>query len=61
MQKGTVSGEIVPDTQYRSFQLAQRDQILTQQTLVRLKKSRPFFFDTVVFLYDLTQNRWQNT
>lgn len=47
-------GEIVPDTRYRSFQLAQEDQIRLQQALIRLEKRTREILE-FVFLYDLTQ------
>ncbi len=50
----TCLGEMVPDTQYRSFQLAQEDQIRLQQALVKLE-NRTHEILKFVFLYDLTQ------
>ena len=50
----TCLGEMVPDNQYRSFQLAQEDQIRLQQSLVKLEK-RTHEILTFVFFYDLTQ------
>lgn len=47
-------GELVPDTRYRSFQLAQEDQIRLQQALIRLEKRTRQILE-FVFLYDLTQ------
>jgi RNA polymerase sigma-B factor len=47
-------GDLVPDTQYRSFQLAQEDQIRLQQGLVQLEKRTRQVLE-FVFLYDLTQ------
>lgn len=47
-------GDLVPDTRYRSFQLAQEDQIRLQQALVRLEKRTREILE-FVFLYDLTQ------
>ncbi|HIK16291.1 MAG TPA: RNA polymerase sigma factor SigF [Leptolyngbyaceae cyanobacterium M33_DOE_097] len=47
-------GEMVPDTRYRSFQLAQEDQIRLQQALARLEKRTRQILE-FVFLYDLTQ------
>jgi RNA polymerase sigma-B factor len=47
-------GEIVPDTRYRSFQLAQEDQIRLQQALVRLENRTREILE-FVFLHDLTQ------
>jgi RNA polymerase sigma-B factor len=54
-ETGTSSlGEMVPDTRYRSFQLAQEDQFRLQQALVRLEKRTREILE-FVFLYDLTQ------
>lgn len=50
----TYLGEIVPDSQYRSFQLAQEDQMRLHQALVQLEK-RTHDILKFVFLYDLTQ------
>lgn len=47
-------GELVPDTQYRSFQLAQEDQIRLQQSLAHLEKRTRQILE-FVFLHDLTQ------
>lgn len=47
-------GELVPDTRYRSFQLAQEDQIRLQQALIRLEKRTREILE-FVFLHDLTQ------
>lgn len=53
--EGTTSlGELVPDTRYRSFQLAQEDQIRLQQALVQLEKRTREILE-FVFLHDLTQ------
>jgi RNA polymerase sigma-B factor len=46
--------ELIPDTQYRSFQLAQEDQIRLQQALVQLEKRTREVLE-FVFLQDLTQ------
>jgi RNA polymerase sigma-B factor len=46
--------EIVPDSQYRSFQLAQEDQIRLQQALVQLEHRTREILE-FVFLHDLTQ------
>lgn len=52
---GTASlGDLVPDAQYRSFQLAQEDRIRLQQALVQLEKRTRQVLE-FVFLYDLTQ------
>ncbi|MDQ2098166.1 MAG: RNA polymerase sigma factor SigF [Tychonema bourrellyi B0820] len=50
----TCLGELVPDTKYRSFQLAQEDQIRVQQALSLLEKRTREILE-FVFLYDLTQ------
>ena len=47
-------GELVPDTQYRSFQLAQEDQLRLQQALVQLENRTREILE-FVFLHDLTQ------
>ncbi|MDY7021910.1 MAG: RNA polymerase sigma factor SigF [Cyanobacteriota bacterium] len=53
--EGTTSlGELVPDTRYRSFQLAQEDQIRLQQALAKLEEGTRKVLE-FVFLYDLTQ------
>jgi RNA polymerase sigma-B factor len=46
--------DIVPDSHYRSFQLAQEDQLRLQQALVQLEKRTRQVVE-FVFLYDLTQ------
>jgi RNA polymerase sigma-B factor len=54
-EEGSTSlGELLPDTQYRSFQLAQEDQIRLQQALIQLEKRTRDVLE-FVFLYDLTQ------
>lgn len=54
-EEGSISlGELLPDTQYRSFQLAQEDQIRLQQALVQLEKRTREVLE-FVFLQDLTQ------
>ncbi|MBW4650421.1 MAG: RNA polymerase sigma factor SigF [Kastovskya adunca ATA6-11-RM4] len=54
-EEGTTSlGDLVPDPGYRSFQLAQEDQIRLQQALVHLEKRTREVLE-FVFLYDLTQ------
>ena len=54
-QEGAISlGEMVPDTNYCSFELAQEDQFRLQQSLVQLEK-RTHEVLKFVFLYDLTQ------
>ncbi|HEY9695824.1 MAG TPA: RNA polymerase sigma factor SigF [Trichocoleus sp.] len=50
----TSLGDLVPDSQYHSFQLAQEDQIRLQQALVQLEKRTREVLE-FVFLYDLTQ------
>lgn len=50
----TSLGELVPDTHYRSFQLAQEDQIRLQQALVQLENKTREVLE-FVFLQDLTQ------
>ena len=49
-------GELVPDNRYRSFQLAQEDQIRLQQALVQLEKRTREVLECV-FLQDLTQKQ----
>jgi len=51
---GNSLAELVPDGHYRSFQLAQEDQIRLQQALVQLEKRTREILE-FVFLYDLTQ------
>lgn len=51
---GASLGDLVPDHRYRSFQLAQEDQIRLQQCLVSLEKRTRQVLE-FVFLYDLTQ------
>ena len=52
---GSVSlGEMMPDHQYRSFQLAQEDQIRIQQAMQQLENLTRQVLE-FVFLYDLTQ------
>jgi RNA polymerase sigma-B factor len=54
-EEGNASlGDLVPDSKYRSFQLAQEDQIRLQQALVQLEKRTREVIE-FVFLYDLTQ------
>jgi RNA polymerase sigma-B factor len=47
-------GELLPDAQYKSFQLAQEDRIRLQQALVQLENRTRQVLE-FVFLYDLTQ------
>lgn len=49
-------GELVPDHNYRSFQLAQEDQIRLQQALLQLEKRTRDVLE-FVFLHDLTQKQ----
>lgn len=54
-ENGSASlAELVPDSHYRSFQLAQEDQIRLQQALTQLEKRTRQILE-FVFLYDLTQ------
>jgi RNA polymerase sigma-B factor len=54
-EEGATSlGEMVPDPHYRSFQLAQEDQIRLQQALVQLENRTREILE-FVFLHDLTQ------
>ncbi len=56
-EEGTTSlGELVPDPRYRSFQLAQEDQIRLQQALFQLEKCTREVLECV-FLHDLTQKQ----
>jgi RNA polymerase sigma-B factor len=50
----TSLGELMPDPRYRSFQLAQEDQIRLQQALVQLERRTREILE-FVFLHDLTQ------
>ncbi|HEY9892490.1 MAG TPA: RNA polymerase sigma factor SigF [Candidatus Sericytochromatia bacterium] len=54
-EEGTTSlGDLVPDPKYRSFQLAQEDQIRLQQALSHLEQRTRDVLE-FVFLHDLTQ------
>lgn len=54
-EEGATSlGELVPDPKYRSFQLAQEDQIRLQQALAHLEQRTRDVLE-FVFLHDLTQ------
>ena len=53
-EKVTCLGELVPDTGYRSFQLAQEDQMRIRQALVQLEDRTRDVLE-FVFLQDLTQ------
>lgn len=56
-EEGSTSlGELVPDPNYRSFQLAQEDQIRLQQALVQLENRTREVLECV-FLHDLTQKQ----
>ncbi|MGB3614735.1 MAG: RNA polymerase sigma factor SigF [Elainellaceae cyanobacterium] len=50
----TSLGDLIPDTRYRSFQLAQEDRIRLQQGLVQLENRTRQILE-FVFLHDLTQ------
>jgi RNA polymerase sigma-B factor len=52
----TCLGELVPDPHYRSFQLAQEDQLRLQQALVQLEQRTREVLECV-FLHDLTQKQ----
>ncbi|WP_341527299.1 RNA polymerase sigma factor SigF [Nostoc sp. UHCC 0302] len=52
----TCLGELVPDPHYRSFQLAQEDQLRLQQGLVQLEQRTREVLECV-FLHDLTQKQ----
>lgn len=53
-EETTSLGELVPDAQYRSFQLAQEDKIRLQQALIGLEERTQKVLE-FVFLHDLTQ------
>jgi RNA polymerase sigma-B factor len=56
-EEGSTSlGEFVPDPNYRSFQLAQEDQIRLKQALVQLENRTREVLECV-FLHDLTQKQ----
>ncbi|BAY16272.1 RNA polymerase sigma factor SigF [Nostoc sp. HK-01] len=56
-EEGATSlGELVPDPHYRSFQLAQEDQLRLQQALFQLEKCTREVLECV-FLQDLTQKQ----
>ncbi len=56
-EEGATSlGELVPDHHYRSFQLAQEDQIRLQQALFQLEQRTREVLECV-FLHDLTQKQ----
>ena len=52
----TCLGELVPDSKYRSFQLAQEDKIRLQQALIQLEQRTRDVVECI-FLYDLTQKQ----
>ena len=52
--EGTALGDVVPDANYRSFQLAQEDRYRLQEALGQLEKRTRTILE-FVFLYDLTQ------
>ncbi|WP_110986549.1 RNA polymerase sigma factor SigF [Acaryochloris thomasi] len=52
--ESTSLGDLLTDGHYRSFQLAQEDQIRVQQALAKLEKRTSQVLE-FVFLYDLTQ------
>lgn len=54
MDGSTSLADLIPDRKYRSFQLAQEDQIRLQQGLVKLEKHVRDVLE-FVFFYDLTQ------
>ncbi len=53
-EESALLGDMVPDAQYNSFQLAQEDQIRLQEALVQLEQKTHEILK-FVFLYDLTQ------
>lgn len=53
-ENSTSLGDLVPDSQYQSFQLAQEDQIRLQQALFQLEQRTREVLE-FVFLHDLTQ------
>jgi RNA polymerase sigma-B factor len=56
-EEGSVClGELVPDSRYRSFQLAQEDRLRLQQALVQVEKCTRDVLECV-FLQDLTQKQ----
>jgi RNA polymerase sigma-B factor len=52
--ESTSIGDLLPDSQYRSFQLAQEDQMRLQQSLSKLEKRTCEVLE-FVFFHDLTQ------
>ncbi|MEH1840470.1 MAG: RNA polymerase sigma factor SigF [Nostoc sp.] len=55
-EDSTCLGELVPDPNYRSFQLVQEDQLRLQQALVQLEQRTRDVLECV-FLQDLTQKQ----
>jgi RNA polymerase sigma-B factor len=53
-ERSTSLGDLVPDSHYHSFQLAQEDQLRLHQALVQLENRTREVLE-FVFLYDLTQ------
>jgi RNA polymerase sigma-B factor len=53
-EESTSIGDLLPDAQYRSFQLAQEDQMRLQQALSKLEKRTCEVLE-FVFFHDLTQ------
>jgi RNA polymerase sigma-B factor len=53
-EESTCLGDLLPDLKYKSFQLAQEDQIRLQQALHQLEQRTREVLE-LVFLYDLTQ------
>jgi RNA polymerase sigma-B factor len=53
-EESTCLGDLLPDLKYKSFQLAQEDQIRLQQSLYQLEQRTREVLE-FVFLYDLTQ------
>lgn len=54
IEESTSLGEMLPDQQYRSFQLAEEDRLRLQQALSHLENRTRHVLE-FVFLYDLTQ------
>jgi RNA polymerase sigma-B factor len=53
-EESTCLGDMLPDLKYKSFQLAQEDQLRLQQSLHQLEQRTREVLE-FVFLYDLTQ------
>lgn len=58
-EEGSTLGELIPDPNYPSFQLAQEDKIRLQQALVQLENRTRAVLECV-FLYDFTQKQVAN-